>query len=116
MSSTVKFPGPLERRRPSAASVMAWRVAALFSSRREGAAGTASCGVSGEESGSGTGLHYVQLCTLCNQFPGCSDLDSQENERFPTAFPEPGGRCWKCPAARRITSSRQATANEETEK
>ena len=66
MSSTVKLPGPLDRSSARAASVMAWRVAALFSSRRDGpsdggseAGGTAALGDREVE----TDLHYVQVCT-----------------------------------------------------
>jgi len=54
-----------------AASVMACRVAALFSSRREGTPGSpdaAAWAAEGEGDGV-TCLHYVHVCTLGKYFP-----------------------------------------------
>lgn len=72
MSSTVKFPGPLLRSSPRVESEIAWRVAALLSSRREEAvlegaavlAPPAVEGVRGEEPEVDTHLHYVHVCTM----------------------------------------------------
>jgi hypothetical protein len=53
-----------------AASVMACRVAALFSSRREGTPGSPEAAVwaaEGDGDG-GTRLHYVHVCTLGKYF------------------------------------------------
>src|SRR5512132_433049 len=93
MSSTVKLPGPLDRSRANAASVMAWRGAAALGD-----------GVFG------TPLHYVHVCTLGNfirrWFPGPDAgaaepagnparnrrRPSQQDERFRTAPAEGSGR------------------------
>ena len=81
MSSTVKFPGPLLRRSRREASVMACRVAALLSSRREGAGAS---GTALPVRVVGMRLHYVHIYTLCKflQKP-----DSQLPNSLVTAHP-----------------------------
>ena len=84
-----------------AASVMACRVAALFSSRREGGGEPGSPAVWGAEADDdgGTHLHYVHVCTLRNYFrrqrepcrqgpllPASSPRGSQESESWQTAI------------------------------